>query len=342
MDNKNLLNALCNIDAPSGNEEALRQFILKEISDYCDAKVDKMGNIIAFKKGKNTPKYKVMLDAHLDEVGVIITNITESGMLLFDTVGGIETETLLSKRVRFGDTLGVIGSKPIHQSSADERKALPKSDSLYIDIGATDKDDALNYVSLGDIGTFASHWAELGESLVRSKALDDRVGCATLISLLKADAEYDFYATFTVGEEIGLRGAKTATYTVEPDFAIALEATSAADLHGSEGSNTVCEVGNGIAISFMDRATLYDRRLFDFALNTAKQNNISAQIKHAVTGGNNSGAIHLTKSGVKVITLSLPARYIHSPASVGSLNDFKAMGQLAKVLLNGLAAGEFN
>lgn len=342
MDNKNLLKALCNIDAPSGNEENLRQFILKEIADYCDAKVDKMGNIIAFKKGKNTPKYKVMLDAHLDEVGVIVTNISESGMLQFETIGGIETETLLSKRVRFGNTLGVIGSKPIHQSSADERKTLPKADSLYIDIGATEKQDALKYISLGDIGTFASEWADLEGGLVRSKALDDRVGCATLISLLKNDAEYDFYATFTVGEEVGLRGAKTATFTVEPDFAIALEATSAADLHGSENSNTVCEVGKGIAISFMDRATLYDRKLFDFALKTAKENNISAQIKHAVTGGNNSGAIHLTKGGVKTITLSLPARYIHSPSSVGSLNDFEAMQNLAALLLNKLAAGELN
>ncbi|MBQ5765043.1 MAG: M42 family peptidase, partial [Clostridia bacterium] len=124
--------------------------------------------------------------------------------------------------------------------------------------------------------------------------------------------------------------------------AIVLEATSAADINGTEGTNTVCEVGKGIAISFMDRATLYDRNLFDFALKTAKENNITAQVKHAVTGGNNSGAIHLTKGGVKVITLSLPARYIHSPASVGSLNDFKAMGQLAKALLNSLAAGEFN
>lgn len=341
MDNK-LLKSLCEIDAPSGNEETLRQFILKQIEGYCDAKVDKMGNIIAFKKGKKTPKYKVMLDAHLDEVGVIVTNVTESGMLLFDTVGGIETETLLSKQVRFGNVLGVIGSKPIHQSSADERKALPKLDSLYIDIGATDKEDALTHISLGDIGTFASDWADLKDGLVRSKALDDRVGCATIISLLKAEAEYDFYATFTVGEEIGLRGAKTATFTVEPDFAIALEATSAADLHGAEDSNTVCEVGKGIAVSFMDRATLYDRKLFDFALKTAKENNITAQVKHAVTGGNNSGAIHLTKGGVKVITLSLPARYIHSPASVGSLNDFQSMGKLAGKLLNSLAAGEFN
>ena len=340
MDNNKLLKALCEIDAPSGNEENLRQFILKEIEGFCHAKVDKMGNIIAFKKGNKTPKFKVMLDAHLDEVGVIITGVSESGMLQFETVGGIETETLLSKRVRFENAVGVIGSKPIHQSTADERKTLPKSDSLYIDIGATEKQDALKYVSIGEIGTFASNWAELGSGLVRSKALDDRVGCATLISLLKSDAEYDFYATFTVGEEIGLRGAKTATYSVEPDFAIALEATSAADLHGSEGSNTVCEVGKGIAISFMDRATLYDRSLFDFALKTAKENNINAQVKHAVTGGNNSGAIHLTKGGVKTITLSLPSRYIHSPSSVGSLNDFKAMVDLAHKLLNSLAAGE--
>ena len=333
-----LLKILCTLDGPSGNEDGVREFIMSEISPYCDAKVDCMGNIIAFKKGKNDSEYKVMLDAHMDEVGVIVKEITDSGFLKFETVGGIETESLMCKRVRFGSTVGVIGAKPIHQSSREERKKLPSEDSLYIDIGANNKEDAERVISLGDIGTFIGEWADLGDGIFRSKAIDDRVGCAVLIDMLKQDAEYDFYATFTVGEELGLRGAKTATYTVDPDFAIALECTTAADTHSNSG-NKVCEVGKGVVLSFMDRATLYDRKLYEFTLNLAKEKGIAVQIKKAVAGGNNAGAIHLTKGGVRAITLSLPGRYIHSSSTVGSEFDFLSQRSLAEVLLNELAKG---
>ena len=337
----NLLKTLCELDGPSGNESNVRDFIMDEIKDFCDAKIDPMGNIIAFKKGENEPKYKVMLDAHMDEVGVIITAITSDGFLKFQTVGGIKVESLLCKRVRFGKVVGVIGAKPIHQSSPDERKNLPSADSLYIDIGAEDKEAAEGLVSLGDIGTFATPWQDLSDDIFMAKAVDDRVGCAVLINLLKQPAQYDFYATFTVGEEIGLRGAKTATYTVSPDFAMALECTTAADIH-KNGGNKVTEVGKGVAISFMDGATLYDRPLYDFTMNLAKEENINIQIKTATTGGNNAGAIHLTKGGVRTVTLSLPGRYIHSSATVGSRADLVAQNNLAAVLLNKLAGGSLN
>ena len=334
-----LLKKLCELDGPSGNEQAVRDFIMEQIKDFCDAKIDPMGNIIAFKKGEKSPEKKVMLDAHMDEVGIIVDGITSDGFLKFQTVGGIETESLICKKVRFGATFGVIGAKPIHQSSADERKRLPSKESLYIDIGAKDKEDAEKYISLGDIGTFATNWEDLTDDIFRSKAVDDRVGCAVLVSLLKSPAEYDFYATFTVGEELGLRGAKTATYTVDPDFAIALECTTAADLH-KNSENPVTKVGEGVAVSFMDRATLYDRELYNFTLETAKKKGISVQIKTAVSGGNNAGAIHLTKGGVRTITLSLPGRYIHSSATVGSKSDLLAQFNLAKELLLELAKGK--
>ena len=337
----NILKQLSELDGPSGNEQAVRDFIIKEISPYCDVKIDPLGNIIAFKKGEKSPKYKVMLDAHIDEVGIIVTSITADGFLKFETVGGIETEALMCKRVRFGNTIGIIGAKPIHQSSGDERKKLPSRDSLYIDIGATDKEDAEKVISLGDIGTFDTKWADLSEDIFRSKAIDDRVGCAVIIELLRQNAEYDFYATFTVGEELGLRGAKTATYSVDPDFAIALESTTAADLH-KNSENPVTKVGEGVAVSFMDRATLYDRELYDFTLKTAKENGIPAQIKTAVAGGNNAGTIHLTKGGVRTVTLSLPSRYIHSSATVGSKKDVFSQFKLAKVLLNELAGGKLD
>lgn len=333
-----LLKTLCALDGPSGNEDNVREFIMSQISPFCDAKVDCMGNIIAFKKGKNTPKYKVMLDAHMDEVGVIIKGITEDGFLKFETVGGIETDSLMCKRVRFGNVVGVIGAKPIHQSSREERKKLPTQDSLYIDIGAANKNEAEDVISLGDIGTFVGRWVDLGDGIFHSKAIDDRVGCAVLIDMLKQDAEYDYYATFTVGEELGLRGAKTATYTVDPDFAIALECTTAADTHSNSG-NKVCEVKKGVVLSFMDRATLYDRKLYDFTLNLAKEKGIAVQIKKTVAGGNNAGAIHLAKGGVRVVTLSLPGRYIHSSSTVGSEFDFLSQRSLAEALLSELAKG---
>ncbi len=337
----NLLKRLCELDGPSGNEQAVRDFILGEIKDFCDAKIDPLGNIIAFKKGEKSPKKRVMLDAHLDEVGVIVTGITSDGFLKFETVGGIETEALMCKRVRFGNTIGIIGAKPIHQSSGDERKKLPSKDSLYIDIGATDKEDAEKVIALGDIGTFAADWADLSEDIFRSKAIDDRVGCAVLTELLRQTAEYDFYATFTVGEELGCRGAKAATYSVEPDFAIALECTTAADLH-KNSENPVTKVGEGVAVSFMDRATLYDRPLYDFTLKTAEKNGIAVQVKTAVSGGNNSGAIHLTKGGIRTVTLSIPGRYIHSSSTVGSKKDVLAQFKLAKVLLTELAGGKLD
>lgn len=341
MDNLTLLKTLCRMDGPAGYEDNVREFILNEIAPYCKAEIDPLGNIIAFKKGAKPAEKTVMLDAHMDEVGVIITAITDSGMLKFETVGGIKIEALICKTVRFGDVLGVIGAKPIHLSSPDERKKMPPSDSLYIDIGATDKEDAQSVVSLGDIGTFVGEWAALTDDVFRSKALDDRAGCAALINLLKQDAPYDFYATFTVGEETGLRGAKTATYTVNPDFAIVLEATTAADIYGSSDDNNICKLGEGVAVSFMDRATLYDRKLFDYTLNLAKELKISAQVKKAVTGGNNSGAIHLARGGVNTITLSIPCRYLHSSSTVASLKDFDSQCQLAAALYPKLAAGEF-
>ena len=342
MDNLfNILKVLCELDGPSGNESKVRDFIINEIKDFCDAKIDPMGNIIAFKKGAKPPKYKVMLDAHMDEVGVIITSITSDGFLKFQTVGGIKAESLLCKRVRFGSVLGVIGAKPIHQSSPDERKNLPSVDALYIDIGAKNKEEAESLVSLGDIGTFSTDWQDLNDDIFLAKAIDDRVGCALLINILKSPAEYDFYATFTVGEEIGLRGAKTATYTVSPDFAIALESTTAADIHKNSG-NKVTELQKGVAISFMDGATLYDRSLYDFTINLARKENINLQIKTATTGGNNAGSIHLTKGGVRTVTLSLPSRYIHSSATVGSRIDVISQNNLAIALLKELAGGSLN
>ncbi len=330
----NLLKRLCERGGTSGREEAVRDFVLSEISDFCKAEVDKNGNIICFKKGKKSSSKRIMLDAHMDEVGIIATSITDDGFVKFATVGGIDTASLLSKSVVFENgARGVIGLKPVHLSSAEERKKLPKTDSLYIDIGAENREEAEKLIALGDTAVFDSEFSVLGDRTVKAKALDDRAGVSVLIGLLKQESEYDFYATFSVQEEVGLRGAGTATFTVDPEIAIVLEATTAADLEGVSPENTVCSLGEGPAVSFMDKATLYDRDLYEKALKSG----IKCQPKAAVAGGNNAGAIHLTKSGVPTLSISLPCRYIHSASSVADLSDLENMSLLARRMIELLA-----
>ena len=336
------LKPLCDICSPSGNENDIREYVLNEISDCCTASVDQMGNILAFKKGTKPALHKVMADAHIDEVGFIVTDICENGMLRFETVGGIKSESLLCKRVIINNLPGVIGSKPIHLSAKSERSEMPGIEDLYIDIGANSKEDAEKYVSLGDIGTFLSEFKSFSGGTVKAKSLDDRVGVMTLINILKGECEYDFYATFTVGEEIGCKGAKTAAYTVDPEFAVVLEATTACDIHGTPTEKQVSVLGDGPVISFMDRANLYDRELYDLAFKIAERENIKIQSKKAVAGGNNSGSISLSKGGVRTIAVSLPCRYIHSSSSLGRTDDMENMQQLVKGLIESLASGDFN
>lgn len=329
------LKLLCNLDATSGDENCVRDFIISKIDGFCEWKTDNLGNIIAFKKGKKTPQRKIMIDAHMDEVGLIITNITKDGFLKFQTVGGIEISALMSRKVIINSSInGVISGKPIHLISKDERKKLPKEESLYIDIGATDKSDAEKYVSLGDRAVICGEYIEQNRNII-SKAIDDRVGCAILIELLTNDSDYDFYASFSVQEEVGLRGAKTSTYAINPDCAIMLEGTTAADIADVSEEKTVCKVGCGPAVSFMDKATVYDREFYNAAINSG----IPCQTKCAVAGGNNSGVVHLTREGVRSIAISVPCRYIHSASSVANITDIKNTKELAIYMLNGIASG---
>ncbi len=331
-----LIKKLCSLDGTSGSEGAIRSFIISEIKDFCKLKVDALGNIIALKEGKRSPEKRLLIDAHLDEVGFIVSYITSDGFLRFKTVGGIDTSALLFKRVRINSkTEGVISSEPIHLLGAEERKKLPKADTLYIDIGAKSRKEALEFVSVGDTGVICGEYSVMGENFL-SKAIDDRFGCAALITLLKEESEYNFFASFTFGEEIGLRGAKTAAFWIDPDCAIILEATTAADIAGVKEEKRVCRLGEGPAVSFMDSATVYDRAYFNAAINSG----IKCQVKEAVTGGNNAGSVHLNKMGVRTIAISLPARYIHTNSSVGNLEDCENALKLARYMKNGILSGE--
>ena len=331
----NLLEKLCLLDGTSGNEDSVREFIIGEIKGHCDYRVDNLGNIICFKKGKKRSDKRLMLDAHMDEVGLIITAVTSDGFLKFDTVGGMDASVLAFKTVKIGNILGVISSKPIHLLSKEEQKKPQKASALYIDIGASSKEEALSLVSLGDTAIIQSDFTLMGEN-VKAKAIDDRIGCAVLITLLKEKSEYDYTAVFSTQEEIGTRGAKVATFALNPDFALILEATTAADIAGVSDDKSVCNLGKGPAVSFMDRATAYDRCLYNAALNSG----LKVQPKRAVAGGNNAGAVHLSREGARTLAISLPCRYIHSPSCVANVNDMTDMLALTRYMLNGILSGE--
>lgn len=330
-----ILKELTELDGVSGEENGVRDYIISKIEGHCEYKIDPLGNIIAFKKGKNRSNKKLMVDAHMDEIGLIVTSVTKDGFLGFSAVGGIDTAVLMFRRVRIGNVNGVITGKPIHLISAEERKKLPKPESLYIDIGASSKEEALKLVRIGDRAVICGDYVKMGGK-IKAKAIDDRAGCAILISLLTKDSDYDFYATFSVQEEVGLRGAKAAAFTVEPESAIVLEATTAADIAGVETSKRVCVLGNGPAISFMDRATVYDRGYYDAALNSG----IKCQPKAAVAGGNNSGAVHLSRGGVRTLAISVPCRYIHSPSCVADTADIENAARLAEYMIKGICSGK--
>ncbi len=328
-----MLKELCLLNGASGDERRVCDFIINEIKDYCQYSVDALGSIIAFKKGKAVPSKKVMLSAHMDEVGFIITHITDDGYLKFHPVGGIDPRVVIDRVVQIGNIKGVIGAKAVHLLSDEEKKTAPGFSKLYIDIGAKSKEEAEKYVSLGDFAYFSSDYSEFGNGFIKSKALDDRIGCLLMIELIKSDLEYDTYFCFNVQEEVGLRGSACTSYQVQSDVSVVLEATTAADLCGVSGGERCCVLGSGPVVSFMDGRTVYDKVLYNLAFETAKEENIKIQTKTAVAGGNDAGAIQTSGKGSKVIAVSLPCRYIHSGASVVKKSDIEETRNLLKAFL---------
>lgn len=330
-----LLKELCLINGISGNEDKVRDYIIEQIKDFCKYKIDNLGSIIAFKKGEKTPDKRIMISAHMDEVGFIVNYINDDGSLEFTSVGGVEPAAVMGKRVLVGENEinGVVGSAAVHNISKDSREKTPKLSSLCIDIGAGNKEEASKLVKLGDSVYFKSDFLSLGGSKVMSKAIDDRFGCAVMIKLLQSELEYDAYFTFVVQEEIGLRGSRAAAYTVNPDVAVVLEATTASDIPSAEAEKKVCLLGNGPVVSYMDRATIYSRELYDLAFNTAKELSVNCQTKTMIAGGNDAGAIHTSSGGVKTIAVSLPCRYIHSPSSVADVKDIEDSYKLIRELI---------
>ena len=331
-----MLKDLCLLNGTSGREEAVRNYIIEKIKDKCEYSVDALGSVIAFKKGRKAPDKKVLVAAHTDEVGFIVTDITDDGYLRFAPVGGIDAAVVLGRRVDINGIKGVVGAKAFHLLSDDEKKNEPAFDKLAIDIGAADKAEAEKAVSLGDCAYFASDYCEFGDGFIKSKALDDRIGCMLMIELINSDLEYDTYFCFNVQEEVGLRGSGCSAYAVKPDVAVILESTTAADIDGVTGGDKCCVLGKGPVVSFMDGRTIYDKQIFDLAFEVAKENNIKIQTKTKIAGGNDAGTIQKSGAGCRVAAVSLPCRYIHSGSSVVKIGDIEETRRFLPLFLSKL------
>ena len=321
-----LIRTLSDIPGVSGCEDAVRAQIAALIKDSADTlHTDALGNLIAFKKGAKSPKNRIMLSAHMDEVGLIITHIEDDGLLRFDTVGGIDGRVMLGKRVEVGPGRlpGVIGGAAPHHLTEKEKETLPAPDKLFINIGAQNKQQAEQHVSIGERTVFGAQFTELGfeSKRIMGRALDNRAGCALLVELINSPLPYDCHFTFTVQEESGCTGAATVAYMAPSDVVIVVETTTAADIQGTSEAEQICKLGGGPVVSYMDKRTLYDKALYDLAFETAAKNGISCQTKTAVVGGNDAGSIQQAGGGARVLAVSLPCRYLHSPLLMVDKDD---------------------
>jgi len=309
----------------SGNEERVRAVVLDAIREHADAvTVDALGNVLAFKQGTGRQRMRVMLAAHMDEVGLMVTGHDNDGFLRVEAVGGIDARLLPGTLLQVGPERlsGVIGIKPIHLLEDGESEKVSKAKDLVVDIGARSKDEAEKLAPLGTYATFATRFRELGPT-VSGKAFDDRAGCAVLVEILRGERfRFDLHAAFTVQEEVGLRGARVAAHAIAPDCAFALEGTVADNVPRDKDVSQTTELGKGPAITVMDRSFIADRRLVRLLTATAEELDIPHQIKQPGVGGTDAGAIHLAREGVPSVTVAVPCRYIHSPVALLSLDDY--------------------
>lgn len=325
----------------SGNEAAVRTYISEQIRSYVDEMwVDPMGNLIA-RKGTGLSGTHVMLAAHMDEVGLLITHIEDDGMLRFDNVGGIDARVLPSVFVQIGPDAvpGVIGAKPIHVKKPDERNRPVERDDLFIDIGAREKAEAEKLVQPGDYATFWTDYEELGDRRAKGKAFDDRVGCHILIELLKGEVTSPLTAAFTVQEEIGLRGAQVAAQAIQPDMAVVLEGTTCADIPLSIPHGESTRLGHGPAITIADRSTVVHPRMVQLLIEAGERAGVPYQLKRTTFGGTDAGAIHRAGPGIPTGIVSVPCRYIHTPAAMLHLDDVEHAKGLMRAFLDSIPVG---
>ncbi len=315
MDAK-LLKNICSVVSPSGREEKVCNFILEEIKDYIDDyRIDALGNLIAHKKSDNPQAKKMMLAGHMDQIGMIITFIDEKGFLRFSNIGGLSPHTILHQRVVFDNgTIGVVACETL-----DDIKTMA-IEKMYIDIGAKNEEEAQKYVSVGDMCVYAAEPIVDGTKVV-SQALDDRIGCFIMIEALKKlkNPAFDCYFVFTVQEEVGLRGAKTSAYSVDPDYGIAFDVTLAYDTPKSKPFPM--KMGSGAAIKVKDASLLCHPQVIKHMEDRAKEKGIPYQLEILTAGGTDVGAIHVSRHGVPSGAISVVTRYVHSPCEMCSITD---------------------
>ncbi len=331
------LQTLSNVMSTSGDEGAARRVLHPMLEDHVDEmRVDALGNLITLKRGTGASALRILITAHIDEVGMMVVDHSSDGALKVETTGSIDARLLPGLEVRVGKAQlpGVIGIKAIHRVKNGD--GVTPVESLSIDIGAGSKDEAERLAPLGTRVTFATQMHPLGK-LLAGKAFDDRAGCTALVALLQGERlPFDVYGVFTVQEEVGLRGARLAGYTVAPDAAFVLEGTIADDLPKEEDVSPTSEVGKGPVITVMDRSYVAAPQLLRHVVKTAEAEGIPYQYKQPGIGGTDAGAIHFTRGGVPAVTIALPCRYIHSPVSLLDPQDLEHVVALLRAALERL------
>jgi len=329
------LEKLSNACGVTGREDEVRNLMIELLKPHVDEViVDKLENVIALKKGKkNAPK--IMLAAHMDEIGLMVKTINKEGFLQFAKMGGIDDRILVAQKVIVytskGPLHGIVGSKPPHIQKEDERKKILAYDELFIDIGAKDKEDAAKMgVAVGDAVGFDAKYAKVNEDIVIGKAFDDRVGCVAMIETLKLleKTECTVYGVGTVQEEVGLRGAVTAAFSIEPDIGIALDVTVAGDVPGVREFDSSVKMGKGPALSVSDSGLITHPKILRLLLDTAKEEKIPVQLETGLMGSTDAARISLSRQGVPSGTISIGTRYIHSPIGMLNLKDVEATVKL--------------
>ncbi len=338
------LEKLSNACGITGREEQVRQLMINYMKPHVDEiTLDKLENVVAIKKGKNS-SMKIMLAAHIDEVGLMVKAITKEGFIQFAKLGGIDDRILPAQKVmvytKNGSLPGIIGSKPPHIQKEEERRKVLAFDELFIDVGAENKEDAAKLgVSIGDAVGFDVKYANLGKDIVIGKAFDNRAGCVVLIETLKLLAETDctICAVGTVQEEVGLRGAGPAAFGVDPDVALALDVTVAGDVPGVKETDTSAKIGKGPTLTVSDSGLITSPKILKWLIETAGQEKIPFQVESGLPGSTDAARIALTRQGVPSGTISVPTRYIHSPVGMLSLKDIENSAKLAAAAVGNIA-----
>ncbi|PTB97846.1 endoglucanase [Marivirga lumbricoides] len=343
-----LLSKICETPGAPGYEKRIRDLIIKEVEPLVDeVSVDNLGNVYVLKKAKNNAEAKkVMVAAHMDEIGFMVTHIDDNGFLRFTTLGGFDPKTLTAQRVIVHgkqDIIGVMGSKPIHVMTQDERNKVPKLTDYFIDLGMP-KDQVEKVISVGDTVTRERGLIEMGDC-VNCKSIDNRVSVYVLIEALRSlkEVPYDVYGVFTVQEEVGIRGANVASHKVNPDFGIALDTTIAFDLPGAQAHEKVTSLGKGVAIKVLDAMTICDYRMVDFMKQTADNNKIKWQPEILTAGGTDTAGLQrMGKNGAIAGAISIPTRHLHQVIEMAHKQDIADSVLLLNACLESLDKHNWN